>query len=139
MNTSFSTPLVNSDLACVTFKSCDGRSIEINKYFLYLYDAFYRNILEENMEERLVFIFEGAKYDELILFRDQIYQKHLQCVDHSQNQSRQCPVCFIDFFLFSILVMNHILTCKHRILQWGVRGGKSQAGLSGTPPGSQHP
>ena len=38
------------------------------------------------MEESLIFIFEGATYDELILFREQIYQKHLQCVDHSLNQ-----------------------------------------------------
>ena len=86
MNSLFFNHLVNSDPACVTFKSCDGRSIEINKYFLYLYNTFYRSILEENMEESLIFIFEGATYDELILSRDQIHQKHLQCTDHSQSQ-----------------------------------------------------
>ena len=82
----FSSHLVNSDSACVTFRSYDGRSIKINKYFLFLYDAFYKSILEDNMEESLVFIFEGATFDELILYRDQVHQKHLQCVDHSQSQ-----------------------------------------------------
>ena len=76
--------MLRSDQACVTFRSCDGRSIEINKYFLFLYDAFYRNILDANMEESLVFIFEGVSFDELIVMKDKILQKHLQCVDHSQ-------------------------------------------------------
>ena len=88
MESSLPTRLVNPDPACVAFKSCDGRSIEINKYFLYLYDAFYRSILEDNMEDSLglVFIIEGATFDELILLKDQIHQKHLQCVDQSKNQ-----------------------------------------------------
>ena len=76
--------MLRSDQACVTFRSCDGRSIEINKYFLFLYDAFYRNILDANMEESLVFIFEGVSFDELTVMKDKILQKHLQCVDHSQ-------------------------------------------------------
>ena len=86
INSLFANHLVNSDPACVIFKSFDGRSIEVNKYFLFLYDAFYKSILEDNMEESLVFIFEGATFDELILYRDQIHQKHLQCVDHSHSQ-----------------------------------------------------
>ena len=73
-----------SDPASVTFKSCEGKSIEINKYFLFLYDAFYRSILNENIEESLVFIFDGASYEELIVLRDKILQKHLQCVDHTK-------------------------------------------------------
>ena len=36
------------------------------------------------MDEGLVFIFEGATLDDLTLLREQIYQKHLQCSDHSQ-------------------------------------------------------
>ena len=76
--------LVHPDPANVTFKSCEGKSIEVNKYFLFLYDAFYRSILNENIEENIVFIFEEASINELIVLRDKILQKHLQCVDHTK-------------------------------------------------------
>ena len=72
------------DPSCVTFKACDKKSIQVNKYFLFLYNEFYRSILDECMDEGLVFIFEGATLDDLTLLREQIYQKHLQCSDHSQ-------------------------------------------------------
>ena len=89
--------LVHPDPTCVTFKSCEGKSIEINKYFLFLYDAFYRSILDENIEEGLVFIFDGASYEELIVLRDNILQKHLQCIDHTQisNQKMDIEDCKI--------------------------------------------
>ena len=78
--------IFDSDSACVKFKTCDdGRSIQVNRYFLFLYDAFYKSILKENMENSLVFIFEGATFDELNLLKEQIYQKHLQCGDHSES------------------------------------------------------
>ena len=77
------TSLNNDDQSCVTFKSCEGNSIQVNKYFLFLYDDFYRRILDENNDASLVFIFEGATFDEIIILREQIYQKHLQC-GHSQ-------------------------------------------------------
>ena len=72
------------DPSCVTFKACDKKSIQVNKYFLFLYNAFYRSILDECMNEGIVFIFEGSTLDELILLKEQIYQKHLQCGDHNQ-------------------------------------------------------
>ena len=72
------------DISCVTFKSCEGKSIQVNKYFLFLYNAFYRSILDECTDEGIVFIFEGATLDDLTLLKEQIYQKHLQCSDHSQ-------------------------------------------------------
>lgn len=79
--------IFDSDPACVKFKTCeDGRSIQVNRYFLFLYDAFYKSILEENMENSLVFIFVEATFDELNLLKKQIYQKHFQCVDHSESQ-----------------------------------------------------
>ena len=78
------TSLNNDDQSCVTFKSCEGNSIQVNKYFLFLYDDFYRRILDENNDASIVFIFEGATLDELNLLREQIYQKHLQCGHHSQ-------------------------------------------------------
>ena len=77
--------LKSSDAASVTFKSSEGRSIHINKYFLFLFNSFYRSILEELIEESPVFIFEGVSYDELILLEKQILLKHLQCFDHSQS------------------------------------------------------
>ena len=83
---------VCSDPASVTFKSCEGKSIEVNKYFLFLYDAFYRSILNENIEESLVFIFEGASFDEIIVLRDQILQKHLQCIDHTQISNQKMNI-----------------------------------------------
>ena len=67
--------------ASVTFKSSEGKSIQINKYFLFLYDAFYRSILEECAGESATFIFEGATFDDLILLREKIYKKHLRCGD----------------------------------------------------------
>ena len=70
-----------SDPASVIFKTSEGESIHINKYFLFLYDAFYRSILDTIIEGNLVFIFEGATLNELILLREQIHQKHLQCGD----------------------------------------------------------
>ena len=72
-----------SDPASVIFKTSEGESIHINKYFLFLYDAFYRSILDTIIEGNLIFIFEGATLDELILLREQIHQKHLQCGAHS--------------------------------------------------------
>ena len=91
--------LVYANPTCVTFKSCEGKSIEINKYFLFLYDAFYRSTLDENLEESLVFIFEGASFDDLIVLRDKILQKHLQCIDHTQilanNQKLDVEDCKI--------------------------------------------
>ena len=67
------------DPACITFQTCEGKSIQVNKYFLFLYDDFFRSILDENMEDSLVFIFAEASIDELVLLKEQIYQKHLQC------------------------------------------------------------
>ena len=58
--------------------------IQVNKYFLFLYNEFYRSILDECMDEGIVFIFDQATLDDLTLLREQIYQKHLQCSDHSQ-------------------------------------------------------
>ena len=75
--------LTSSDAACVTFKSCGGQSVLINKYFLYLFNSFYRGILEEFIEENPVFIFEGITFEELMLLEKQILQKHLQCSDQS--------------------------------------------------------
>ena len=72
------------DPSCVTFKACDKKSIQVNKYFLFLYNAFYRSILDECMNEGIVFIFEGSTLDDLTLLKEQIYQKHLQCGDHNQ-------------------------------------------------------
>ena len=71
------------DPSCVTFKACDKKSIQVNKYFLFLYNEFYRSILDECMDEGIVFIFDQATLDDLTLLREQIYQKHLQCSDHS--------------------------------------------------------
>ena len=90
--------LVHPDPTCVRFKSCEGKSIEINKYFLFLYDAFYRSILDDRMEESLVFIFDGASFDELIVLRENILQKHLQCIDHAQisNQKMDIEDCKIN-------------------------------------------
>ena len=79
---SFHDPLSNP--ACVTFRTWDGRSIQVNKYFLFLYNEFYRNILNECMDEDIAFIFEGATLDDLTLLKEQIYQKHLHCGAHSQ-------------------------------------------------------
>ena len=83
----------SSDTAFVTLKSCEGKSVQINKYFLYLFNSFYRSILEENLEVSHLFIFEGVTFDELILLQKQILQKHLQCLDHSpiidDNQKTQ--------------------------------------------------
>ena len=73
--------LRSPDAACVTFRSCEGKSVLINKYFLFLFNPFYRSILEELIEESLVFIFEGVSFEELILLEKQIHQKHLLCSD----------------------------------------------------------
>ena len=73
--------LTSSDSVCVTFKSCEGKSVLINKYFLILFKPFYRSILEELIEESPVFIFEGLSFEELILLEKQIHQKHLLCSD----------------------------------------------------------
>ena len=73
-----------SNPACVTFRTWDGRSIQVNKYFLLLFNDFYRSILDECMDEDKVFIFDGATLDDLTLLKKQIYQKHLHCGDHSQ-------------------------------------------------------
>ena len=85
--------MINSDPASVTFKTSEGESIQINKYFLFLYDAFYQSVLNEIMVENIVFIFEGVTLNELILLREQIYRKHLQCGAHShlakENQLKE--------------------------------------------------
>ena len=56
----------------VIFTTNDGRIVEINKCFLFLYDEFYRNIIEENVDEDLVFVFDGYTFDELEILRDRI-------------------------------------------------------------------
>ena len=71
--------LTSSD--SVTFKSCEGKSVLINKYFLFLFNPFYRSILEELIELSPVFIFEGVSFEELIFLEKQIHQKHLLCSD----------------------------------------------------------
>ena len=73
--------LTSSDSVCVTFKSCEGKSVLINKYFLFLFDPYYWSIQEELVEESPVFIFEGVSFEELILLEKQIHQKHLLCSD----------------------------------------------------------
>ena len=76
---------LDADQACVTFNTFDGKGIKINKYFLLLYNTFYRNILSEFIEEGQVFIFESATLDDLSILKEQIYQKHLQCKDCFQS------------------------------------------------------
>ena len=61
------------------FATSDGKSIRINKYFLFLYNEFYRQLLHSHMNEELVFIFEGIKEEDLITLSKDIENRHLNC------------------------------------------------------------
>ena len=100
---------ISDDTACVTFKTCEGRGIQVNKYFLYLYDAFYMSIIKEHLEKNLVFIFDEATLEELVILKEQIYQKHLQCGNHDElnqvstnNQKKESNEDTIDPIVKSI-------------------------------------
>ena len=69
----------------VIFTINDGRIVEINKCFLFLYDEFYRNIIEENVDKDLVFVFDGYTFDELEILRERIIFKHIKCKDQDSD------------------------------------------------------
>ena len=71
----------------VSFRTSEGEGIEVNKYFLFLYDEFYRNIIEEKIEEQLVFIFDGYSFEELKQLRKTVVLKHFKCRDTCQNSN----------------------------------------------------
>ena len=73
----------------VIFSTAEGESVEVNKYFLLLYDDFYRKIVWEGIEEQLVFIFDGYTLDELEQLRNTVVLKHFKCKDPCQTSSNE--------------------------------------------------
>ena len=73
----------------VIFSTAKGENVEVNKYFLLLYDDFYRQIVWEGIEEQLVFIFDGYTLDELEQLRNIVVLKHFKCKDPCQTSSNE--------------------------------------------------
>ena len=73
----------------VIFSTAEGESIEVNKYFLLLYDDFYRTIIWEGIEEQLVFIFDGYTLEELEHLRNITVLKHFKCKDLCQTSKSE--------------------------------------------------
>ena len=73
----------------VIFSTAEGENVEVNKYFLLLYDDFYRQIIWEGIEEQLVFIFDGYTLEELEQLRNTVGLKHFSCKDRCQTSTNK--------------------------------------------------
>ena len=69
----------------VSFSTAEGKGVEVNKYFLLLYNDFFGKIVLEGIEEQLVFIFDGYTIEELEQLRNTVVLKHFKCEEPSPN------------------------------------------------------
>ena len=69
-----------SGVTSIPFSTAGGIHVLINRYFLQLYNDFFRDLLEkhENLHN-LVFVFDETSLEELENLQQDIHNKHLHC------------------------------------------------------------
>ena len=90
---------VESNSSVLFFSTIDGEFVKVNRYFLFLFDGFFRELLlklPENTLDDLVITFEGHTLDELTTLKNRITSKHFECKEHHEVSDKEKPKPNID-------------------------------------------
>ena len=79
------------DPTFVIFYTSDGRSLQVNKYFLQIYNVFYNDIIKSHDDgmHQLSFIHEGILFNDLEQLKIDIRTKHENC-GAMESKSGKC-------------------------------------------------
>ena len=73
----------------VSLVSSDGKSLNVNKYFLLIYDDFYKSLMTEMSSYDVTIIFDDLSFHDLLVLQTNIHEKHFKCQttdeDHKEH------------------------------------------------------
>ena len=84
------------DPTFVLFSTSDGQCLNVNRYYLQIFNKFYRDLLKLHADvlDQLIFIHESLSLDDLQRLVKDIHTKHEDCETYRLKQHRKCDSSF---------------------------------------------
>ena len=75
--------------SAISLVSSEGKSVNVNKYFLFIYNEFYKNLLTELKSNDVTIIFDDWSFNDLLMFQRVVTEKHFKCISTLENHEEQ--------------------------------------------------
>ena len=75
--------------SAISLVSSEGKSVNVNKYFLFIYNDFYRSLFTELKFDDVTIIFDNWSFNDLLSFQRMVTDKHFKCTQTVENQEEQ--------------------------------------------------
>ena len=75
--------------AIVSLLSSDGKLVKVNKYFLFLHNDFYKNLLVDLNSDDVTIVFDDVSFCDLLVFQKSVHEKHFKCINTAEDIEQQ--------------------------------------------------
>ena len=73
----------------ISLVASDGQSVTVNKYFLLIYDDFFKSLMTEMSSDDVTIFFDDISFQDLLVFQTNVHEKHFKCKitveDHKEH------------------------------------------------------
>ena len=75
----------------ISLVSSEGKTVNVNKYFLMIYNEFYRSLLTELQSDDVTIVYDDFSFADLLSFQKLVNEKYFKCTTTVEDPKEQKP------------------------------------------------